>query len=460
MGLKRVFFRFFMQLLLSFAGISLICVILLFLGAYTGVIQPANVVERQVTLWIDEVNNSGRVSVKDIPDGAQYALFDRDMSLISDDMDEKGLDLARQLAESEMMVQMNASFTTVYKKLVTDSQIVIVRYNIRASFRNPFLAKICPNAELFYAILFLCLLLADIVWLTIRHARKLERELKFLQDAATQIKDQNLDFEIRPTKIKEFNKVLDSLNILKEELKESLLNKWSLEQQQREQMSALAHDIKTPLTILRGNAELLEESRLDEEQKECVNDILANTNQIQEYAAQIIDVSKQKIISYSSKEPCDLPEFLENLEIGFKNLGRDKNLCLQIERKTGFPEVIDTNKDGLKRVLWNILDNAAYYSPQNGTVTLSLSMEAKSKEDSVLIFRIWDEGEGFSEEALKYATTDFYRSDKSRDSREHFGMGLAIAKQILSQLGGELKIANRQQGGAFVEVCLYRRETI
>ncbi len=456
MDLKKVFLNFFLQLILSLAGVLFLWFLLISIFTDTGILQPANAVEMQVSEWIAAIDASKEITTADIPVGTEYAFFKKDYSLVSTNMNTENLTYARNLALDNDKTQQNISTTVICKKIETVSQIVIIKYAIRARFRFPFLQKIFPNAELFLVILLLFFLLIDLFCLCVHHAHKLEKELFPMQEAARQIKEQNLDFDIPRTKIKEFNKVLDSLDALKSELKSSLLHKWELEQQQRQQMSALAHDIKTPLTILRGNAELLAESELKTDQQEYVTYILDNAVQIQRYVTQIIEISKQEALSYSSKEMCSLQKLLSHIEDNCKNMGKGKNLQFQFKKGEKLPAEIDTNEDGLKRVLWNILDNAVFYSPHNGTVTFSVSFESSKSGSHLLIFSISDEGVGFSEEALRYATTEFYRGDKSRTSKEHFGMGLAIANQIISQLGGELILKNNVPNGALVEIILYQ----
>ena len=67
---------------------------------------------------------------------------------------------------------------------------------------------------------------------------------------------------------------------------------------------------------------------------------------------------------------------------------------------------------------------------------------------------VQDEGEGFSPQALRLATTEFYRDDESRSSREHFGLGLSIASRIAADLGGTLRLENAPEKGALVTVSL------
>ena len=92
-------------------------------------------------------------------------------------------------------------------------------------------------------------------------------QLSPLFEATRQVAEQNLDFEVRHSKIKEFEDVLCSFANMKDNLKISLEKQWNAEQLQREQIAALAHDLKTPLTVIQGNIDLINETELDDEQR-------------------------------------------------------------------------------------------------------------------------------------------------------------------------------------------------
>ena len=87
-------------------------------------------------------------------------------------------------------------------------------------------------------------------------------QLSPLFEAADKIAWQNLDFEVGHSKIKEFEDVLRSFSVMKNNLKTSLKKQWSVEQLQREKIAALAHDLKPPLTVIQGNIDLFRETEL------------------------------------------------------------------------------------------------------------------------------------------------------------------------------------------------------
>ncbi len=258
----------------------------------------------------------------------------------------------------------------------------------------------------------------------------------------------NLEFETRTTNITELNKVLDSLLLLREELRHSLKEQWQMEHQKKSQLSALAHAIKTPLTIIKGNAELLSESCLTEEQIKYNHFILENTEQIHHYVTQMLEVAKidaapttcQTTVPIApAAVSCSFAYLLKHIEKTAQNLCLEKQL----------PENLLLPEDSMKRILYNLLDNAVQYSPVCGCITLLASVVAETLSVSLI-----DEGCGFHAEALRYADTAFYRGDHNRTSKEHFGMGLAIVKQLVTELGGTIAFANHPQGGAVVTITI------
>ena len=485
-SLKSVFLKFIVQIVLSWFLVAAIDVLLLTSLIMLGIILPANTVEQATTNWIAQFDASETVLPNTLPAGADYACFSPDGELLWTNLKEDTLEKATLLASSETETNQYISSNRTYLKVSSETQTLILSYQIRATFSSPALRRIFPSAEPFLLILLSLLFFVDLLFFILHYAKKLEKELLLLQHASDQIRARNLDFESKRTHIAEFNRVLDSLLLLKEELKISLEDQWQMQQQKKEQISALAHDIKTPLTIVKGNAQLLQESNLDEEQQEYNSFILENTEQIQTYVTRMLEVSRAGQSSGSNTAShtgsntashtvahtersgvaashsehsqtsglvsCNLSHLLTHIEKNAKNLCLEKNLSFMLDA-TDLPLSVPFPEDSLKRALMNLIDNAVQYSPVNGTMILRAGQTPASAHDSgTIYFSVSDEGCGFTNKALIHATDEFYRSDESRGNREHFGMGLAITKQIVTELGGTLSLANRDNGGAIVTI--------
>ena len=102
------------------------------------------------------------------------------------------------------------------------------------------------------------------------------------------------------------------------------------------------------------------------------------------------------------------------------------------------------------RAVINVISNAAEHSPKGGTVTISVA-----EENNFFVLCIYDTGAGFSEEALKRGTEQFYMDDISRNSKTHFGIGLYAADSIIQKHNGKLILENSEEtGGAKVTIKL------
>ncbi len=447
MSLKRVFLNFLMQIVTAWILAFLLWLLLLYLSIATGFLLPANSVESMVSSWLAARDNTLPFSLEELPSGADYACFSADGSLLWSSLSDSARETAAALAASADTTGMSFDYPYAYVKEISGMQTLIVVYPIRATFSSPALRRLFPSAEPFLLLLLLALLFSGLIFSVLRYAKKLESELQVLEYTSEQIRAKNLDFEVTHTHITEFNRVLSSLLLLKTSLRHSLEQQWNSEQQKKRQLAALAHDIKTPLTVVKGNAELLLETGLTEEQQSYNTFILENAEQIQQYVTEMLEISRPASPADST---CALPALLTQVKHTADSLCAGKELHFHLDTDA-LPQEVALPADSLKRALFNLLDNAVTYSPSHGTITLSVWQTASGAlHSSVLCFRVEDEGAGFSAEALSHATDEFYRADNSRGSREHFGLGLAITKKLVNEQGGTLQLSNRSGGGASV----------
>lgn len=457
-SLNRFFILFLAHAVLSFLCTTALWICLLSASAYFGIVSPANTTEHAVSDWCASLDGQKTITPADIPAGAGYAFFDADGVLLETDLEKDALSDAEKLAAADHSANIRRNGSRISIRIDTDTQCVVVSYRLIASFRPPYLRRIFPNAELFFFLLLLFLLMADFLFIALRYARKLNRELQKLADAADQIRQQNLVFTPQKTGLSEFNRIMDSLDRLKTDLQHSLKEQWAMEQQKKRQFTALAHDIKTPLAIVTGNAELLSETEQSGEQREYTAFILDHARQIHRYVTGMLELTRTDALSCSADETtgstlnesslCPIQELLSAAAQDIENLRKKKHLSCSLQIKD-LPGGLLVPKDKLQRILSNLIDNAVQYSPENGTVFLRASAA-----EGMLQLSIQDEGSGFSKEALTLAASEFYRADPGRSSKEHFGMGLSIASRIAGGLNGTLRLENAPGKGALVTVSL------
>ena len=161
-----------------------------------------------------------------------------------------------------------------------NGEICIIKYFVAMRYAKEKLNEILPSPETFNMILTLGVYYSYCVkrMLPVREIwQKAEKTACLPSEATARISENDLEFAAETSEIREVDEVMASLEKMKEALKVSLKTQWDTEQLKKQQLSALTHDIKTPLTVVRGNAELLVEAELQEDDRECAEEILKNT---------------------------------------------------------------------------------------------------------------------------------------------------------------------------------------
>ncbi|BBB47902.1 sensor histidine kinase [Pelolinea submarina] len=310
-----------------------------------------------------------------------------------------------------------------------------------------FSSEIFVNIELSILIaypFFVILLIFLAAFLT---ARNIKRKGMPILEAINKIKIQDLDFNIELSGVKEIDQVLDGIDDLRFALKGALEKQWRLEQNRREQISTLAHDFKTPITVVKGNMELLQIGKLDDVNKEYVEDARAGLEQMETYLTQLLEIVQAERGYVFNKQKINLFETLSEAVAMTKRIANEKRIRIFIETDNEnifiYADVIL-----LLRALNNLISNALDYTPQEGTVKISLS-----SEESEVAICIADSGCGFSPSALKHGAEQFYMDDDSRKEKNHYGLGLFIADSIIKQHNGSMLLANDElTGGAKINI--------
>lgn len=379
--------------------------------------------------------------------GIKYALLDKNYQLIETTLDENELEQAMQYATTGASDQ---NLQKRYLLVTRENEYIVLQYYIGAQYTNEWMNEHLPSPDILLIVLiaaggiFVCLLL------TTRFAKKLRLQLVPLFEATSEVAKQNLDFEVGHSNIKEFEDVLISFSRMKESLKASLEQQWKAEQMQKEQIAALAHDLKTPLTVIQGNADLISETELDEEQRLYAEYISSSSEQMQLYIRTLIDISRAATGYQLNIEDIDLPAYIKQLREQIDALCQTKKIGLQIEIEN-LPAVLSADKLLLERAIMNVVNNALDYSPQGSHISILIAGDKRSLKISVT-----DAGPGFSQEDLLHAKEQFYMADRSRSSNLHFGMGLFITKSIVRQHGGQLILSNSEKtGGAQVTILIF-----
>ena len=211
----------------------------------------------------------------------------------------------------------------------------------------------------------------------------------------------------------------------------------ALEQTRRDITNAMAHELKTPLGIIRNFAENLLEHTMEEKREYYLSQIIGQTEEMDHLVVEMIGISKldsEELVL--KKESVSLAELVHEQMERFEPLIREKNLQIQYLQTTDF--LIDGDREYLAKAIWNLLSNAVDYNVPKGRIRINIEKERCCIENT---------GTPLEEEQLCHVFDLFYTGDKRRDKQEkHRGLGLFLAKKIFTLHHMGLALENTDDG--------------
>lgn len=443
--LSLFYLKYFAYIFVSMLFLAILLLVAFNALMNSDIVYPANYAQEQATEAYDTLKQVGKITPDIIPDLCDYVIFDLNGNAEDGNLPENGMQDAWAAVQDNKTQDGGYYFTVIPR----NTEYCVLRYRLVPQYKTPFLQHIpvLPQS-LIFAVAVLGIFFI-IVIIAIFFGKALNKRLSVLVATANKIEQHELDFEISNSGIREIDTVLSSMDSMRIALKESLEQQWKVEQRKNSQMSALAHDLKTPLTIVRGNAELLLESNLSEVQKKYTEYIENSSLQMQNYVQTLIEVTRSWQGYQFNPVKFECPVLFREIEQQSKSLCTINELTLRWDCEYSTNQVL-IDHDLFFRALINIISNAVEHSPRGGSITISIT-----EEKNFFVFCIYDTGTGFSAEALKRGKEQFYMDDVSRNSKTHFGIGLYAADSIIQKHNGQLILENsKETGGAKVTIKL------
>lgn len=294
------------------------------------------------------------------------------------------------------------------------------------------------NGQLLWMVLwtFLCIGIVG----TYYYNRELKKPITMLMDASQKISENNLDFHIEYQRDNELGLLCGSFEEMRQELDKNNRKMWGLLEERKRLNRAFSHDLRTPLTVLKGYTDFLNkyipDGKISEEKLlEVLTMINGQIERLENYTEKMNSVQKLseivpdkkrisaelllKSLQRNGEMFCDGPEFVFQENITVEELFLDEQLVLEVYE--------------------NLLSNAARFAAKQVKVTVL-------SQNQELWIVTEDDGNGFSQEGLRCAASPFYRGEKQND-KCHFGLGLYICKVLCEQCGGRLVVENGMTGG-------------
>jgi signal transduction histidine kinase len=304
------------------------------------------------------------------------------------------------------------------------------------------------NAERFVAgalPVALLLALAIGIWLL----RSISSPIYELERGMHAVAEGDLDHElkIKPSQETEFGRLAASYHTMARQLAE-------LERLRAEFVGVASHELKTPINVILGYVELLQEGihgELTQEQKAVLKTINKQANSLTRLVKRLLDISRFEASGGKiDVREVDLRRLLHTLESTFSVLAAQREIAFTVTCAEGLPVNVDWDEDRINEVLGNLVSNAFKFTERGGKVTLSVE-----PTDGMVAITVTDTGAGISAAQLPHIFDKFFQADnQAQAASKGTGLGLAIAKEIVEAHGGQISVKSRVGEGTTFVVTL------
>jgi len=261
-------------------------------------------------------------------------------------------------------------------------------------------------------------------------ARRITRPISSLSSGIHEVAQGNLEVRLQPHGDKEFVSLANSFNLMAEQLFEH-------EQSRNSLVANIAHELRTPLSILRGQLESVQSGSLkltEEISSSLVDEVIRLTRLVKDL--ETVGLAESGALKLNL-EMIDMKEIRDRL-LPLSLAMEEKRIDFNVEVAQGLNQIkVDINR--LTQILINLLTNAIRHLGENGEIKMAVSRDKKN-----VVFAVEDNGPGIAQKDLKHIFERFYRVDESRDrDLGGAGLGLAIARSYVEAHGGEIWVESQ-----------------
>jgi heavy metal sensor kinase len=274
---------------------------------------------------------------------------------------------------------------------------------------------------------------------------KILKPIKEITDTANNITHEDLSLRVQAGNVdEELRCLIEAFNGMVSRLGESF-------EYITDSSSYIAHELKTPIAIIRGESEFaLKKEREKDEYKRVISVNLEEAKRMLKIIEDLLLLTKMNYQPDVLKlEQIDLTQFIQIIYEQAKILASKKNITVNIDIPGG-TGMVNADELHLRRLFFNLIDNAIKFTPANGNIRISLKYEKQKAAVSIA-----DTGVGIGKENLPKLFDKFFRIEgKVKDSSPSSGLGLSIAQSIVKLHKGEIAIASELGKGSIFTVLL------
>lgn len=283
------------------------------------------------------------------------------------------------------------------------------------------------------------------LFLVRRLSRGIVQPLRAMEETAASMAQGRYDKRVEVASEDEVGQLGASLNTLAQELSRFVDRTEQMEKLRRDFVANVSHELRAPLTIIRGYTEALRDGMVtDPAQAARFNQlIVGETERLERLIADLLDLSRLQAQQYTMElEPVPLPEIVDSVVSMMRGRAAEKEIQLSRSFDETVPPILG-NGDRLVQLMLILLDNALKYTPAKGKIAVELTHSAQ-----LVVLTIADTGEGIPDEDLPLIWERFYKVDKAHTRENHgTGLGLSIAKEIIDRHGAKVTVTSESNAG-------------
>lgn len=305
------------------------------------------------------------------------------------------------------------------------------------------------------ALIIVAVFVLAIVIISFITSKTIVNPIKKIADGADEIARGNLDYEIDYKSKNELGQTVESFNQMRLRLKNSIEKQNKADEQRKELIAGIAHDVRTPLTSAKGYAQGLRDgiAATPEKQKKYIDRICSSIDDTEKILNELLDISRYELKSYKlNRVNVNLKEFIDDGAEEIKELLERSNFDFSLQCNVNKDTQISVDTDAFARVFRNIVMNSIKYArdDRQGMVRLIVS-----EYDRTVIIELTDNGSGVESENLTKIFDTMYRTDPARTKvSQGSGLGLAVCKQIVELHGGLIWASSKQGEGLSIFISM------
>jgi len=263
-------------------------------------------------------------------------------------------------------------------------------------------------------------------------SRAISRPLSQMNEAAGVIAAGDFDKRLPIHSSDEVGELAQQFNLMAESLQQQ-------ERVRREFVANLSHDMRSPLTSMRGFLTALGDGTIPpQQQPRYLNIIMDESERLLNLANNLLDIHQiQEAGVKLHKSQFDINDLIRKTVLGFEKRALDKRIMIS-SRFAHTSDMVSADEDKISRVISNLLDNALKFTPDGGEITVETTINSS---DTKLTVSVGDNGRGMTEEEQRRVFERFYKGDQSRnEDKMGSGLGLSIVKEFVRAHGGSVRV--------------------